>query len=278
MEKFNGENDVYYNALLEYSTTLTNVNASEFYDYGYAQLEKSQKRLVELTHQLGILASANHTVKEAIEAMYNSPSMYFQTPQEILDNFQAELENIKDRLPRIFEPQILTDSVYQVTPHPMSKGRLGIAYFSKASSDGRRPGAFYVNMHNLKAITKNIVATITLHEATPGHHMQDAILTQEAQLPKFVTQFVDLPGDLPSSMPSYMYVAYKEGWGLYSEYLGYDLGIYQNEPMKELGYIKGDLLRSARLVVDVGLHKYGWTRQKAIEFLMDNTGFSPGYF
>ena len=131
-------------------------------------------------------------------------------------------------------------------------------------------------MHNLKSITRNIVATITLHEATPGHHMQDAILSSSQILPRFVTQFVDLPGDLPSSIPSYMYVAYKEGWGLYSEYLGYDLGIYQNEPMKELGYIKGDLLRSARLVVDVGLHKYGWTREKAIEFLIDNTGFSKG--
>ena len=133
-------------------------------------------------------------------------------------------------------------------------------------------------MHNLKSITRNIVATITLHEATPGHHMQDAILSSSQILPRFVTQFVDLPGDLPSSIPSYMYVAYKEGWGLYSEYLGYDLGIYQNEPMKELGYIKGDLLRSARLVVDVGLHKYGWTREKAIEFLIDNTGFSKGDF
>ena len=108
--------------------------------------------------------------------------------------------------------------------------------------------------------------------------MQDAILSSSQILPRFVTQFVDLPGDLPSSIPSYMYVAYKEGWGLYSEYLGYDLGIYQNEPMKELGYIKGDLLRSARLVVDVGLHKYGWTREKAIEFLIDNTGFSKGDF
>ena len=139
-------------------------------------------------------------------------------------------------------------------------------------------GAFYVNMHNLKSMTRDIVATITLHEATPGHHMQDAILSQDTNVPTFVSQFVDLPGDLPSSIPSYMYIAYKEGWGLYSEFLGYDLGIYENQPLKELGYIKGDLLRSARLVLDVGLHKFGWTRTRAIEFLMDNTGYSKGIF
>ena len=75
-------------------------------------------------------------------------------------------------------------------------------------------------------------------------------------------------------MPSSMYDAFREGWGLYSEYLGYDLGIYKNEPLKELGYIKGDLLRSARLVVDVGIHKFGWSRQSAIDFLMKNTGYT----
>ena len=124
MGNSNGD-DAYYNALLEYSTTLTNVNATEFYEYGYAQLEKSQKRLVELAHQLGF-ATKNQTVKQAIEAMYKAKSMFFTTPEDILDNFKDELENIKGRLPRVFEPEILTDSVYEVTPHPMGKGRLGI--------------------------------------------------------------------------------------------------------------------------------------------------------
>ena len=124
MGNSNGD-DAYYNALLEYSTTLTNVNATEFYEYGYAQLEKSQKRLVELAHQLGF-ATKNQTVKQAIEAMYKAKSMFFTTPEAILDNFKDELENIKGRLPRVFEPEILTDSVYKVTPHPMGKGRLGI--------------------------------------------------------------------------------------------------------------------------------------------------------
>ena len=124
MGNSNGD-DAYYNALLEYSTTLTTVNATEFYEYGYAQLEKSQKRLVELAHQLGF-ATKNQTVKQAIEAMYKAKSMFFTTPEAILDNFKDELENIKGRLPRVFEPEILTDSVYEVTPHPMGKGRLGI--------------------------------------------------------------------------------------------------------------------------------------------------------
>ena len=78
-------------------------------------------------------------------------------------------------------------------------------------------GAFYVNSHNLKTMTRDIVATITLHEALPGHHLQSVVNDQAEDLPEFVRNYVALPGDIPSTMPSYMYVAFKEGWGLYSE-------------------------------------------------------------
>lgn len=95
-----------------------------------------------------------------------------------------------------------------------------------------------------------------------------------AELPDFVTKFVGLPGDIGSSLSGGMYIAFSEGWGLYSEFLGHDLGIYKDQPLKELGYVKGDILRSARLVVDVGLHKYGWSASNAVQFLMDNAGYS----
>jgi uncharacterized protein (DUF885 family) len=79
-----------------------------------------------------------------------------------------------------------------------------------------------------------------------------------------------LPSEVPIQLQSYE--AYKEGWGLYSEYLGLEMGIYENEPVKELGLLIGDLLRSSRLVVDTGLHRFGWSRQTAIDFIMKNTG------
>ena len=136
MENFNGDN--YYNALLEYSTTLKMVNATEFYTYGYAQLEKSQKRLVELAEELDF--GQNLTVKKAIDVMYKSKRMYFDTAEEVLETYESELEQIKMKLSTVFEDEILTNRVLDVKPLAMDKGRLGIAYFAKASSDGRRKG------------------------------------------------------------------------------------------------------------------------------------------
>ena len=95
-----------------------------------------------------------------------------------------------------------------------------------------------------------------------------------ADAPDFIRYSID-PDDAsaaPSTFPAH--TAFFEGWGLYSEYLGYELGIYENEPIKELGYIMGDLLRSARLVVDTGLHRFGWSKERAVEFLMKNSAFS----
>ena len=107
-----------------------------------------------------------------------------------------------------------------------------------------------------------MVATFTLHEGQPGHHLQRTVQQNFGdEIPKFA-QF-PLGGSSPSNMIS-SYSAFSEGWGLYSEYLGTQLGVYPNEPMKELGYIMGDLLRSARLVVDTGIHKYGWSRENAV--------------
>ena len=138
-------------------------------------------------------------------------------------------------------------------------------------------------------MSKAQVATFTLHEGQPGHHLQFAV---KEGLPDFAR--FTLAGSSPSGFPGYS--GFAEGWGLYSENLGYELGIYENEPLKgkifslalsklfplfkknisltELGYIMGDLLRSARLVVDTGLHAYGWSRENAVQYLMKNAAFS----
>ncbi len=110
-------------------------------------------------------------------------------------------------------------------------------------------GTFYVNANNRVTMTKNVVATFTLHEGSPGHHMQ-AVLTSKMDLPKFLKYPAVRSASVPSTFPSYS--GYGEGWGLYSEYLGHELGVYENEPQKELGQIMGDLLRSARCMVDTG--------------------------
>ncbi len=98
-------------------------------------------------------------------------------------------------------------------------------------------------------MTKNVVATFTLHEASPGHHMQ-VVVNKKTVMPKFLKYPAVRSASVPSTFSQY--TAYKEGWGLYSEWLGHELGVYKNEPRKEIGQIMGDLLRSSRLIVDTG--------------------------
>ncbi len=109
-------------------------------------------------------------------------------------------------------------------------------------------GAFYVNVDNNETLTRNMVATFTLHEASPGHHLQ-YVVNSKSDMPDFLRHPHEGHG-MPAAFPRYE--AYKEGWGLYSEHLGHDLGVYKNEPRKELGQLNGALLRAARLVVDTG--------------------------
>jgi uncharacterized protein (DUF885 family) len=137
-------------------------------------------------------------------------------------------------------------------------------------SDCMYLGPFYVNANNVKMMSKAVVAAFSLHEGIPGHHLHLTAMS-ELGLPNFLRYPNDVPSEVPSQYP--WYSAFLEGWGLYAEYLGYDLGVYDNEPLKEIGYLMTDMLRSARLVVDTGLHKYGWSRETATEYLIKNTGF-----
>ena len=140
--------------------------------YLYAQaMQKSQTRLLELAKMLGF-ANENSTVSQAIQEMNGNGKMYFESSEEVLEQYVKELDIIKTRLSLIFdEDEILTDRVYTVkvkSADPKMKG--GIAYYSKPTGDGRRTGQFFVNSNNLNAMTRDIVATITLHEASPGEY------------------------------------------------------------------------------------------------------------
>ena len=131
-------------------------------------MQKSQTRLLELAKMLGF-ANENSTVSQAIQEMNGNGKMYFESSEEILEQYVKELDIIKSRLSLIFdEDEILTDRVYTVKVGTALNFKGGIAYYSKPTGDGRRTGQFFVNSNNLDAMTRDIVATITLHEASPG--------------------------------------------------------------------------------------------------------------
>ena len=131
------------------------------------------------------------------------------------------------------------------------------ASYQSPSSDGARPGVFYVNTFNLKAQPIFGMETLSLHEASPGHHFQVAIAQEDTNLPKF-RRF------------NTFYVAYVEGWALYAESLGKELGLF-TDPYQWYGRLSDEQLRAMRLVVDTGLHNKGWSRQQAIDYMLANS-------
>ncbi|MEE8119659.1 MAG: DUF885 domain-containing protein, partial [Gammaproteobacteria bacterium] len=133
------------------------------------------------------------------------------------------------------------------------------ASYQSPSPDGSRPGIFYVNTHNLKAQPKFGTETLFIHEAIPGHHYQIALSQEIESLPRF-RRFGG-------------YTAFAEGWALYAESIGKDLGFF-TDPMQWYGRLNDEQLRAMRLVVDTGLHAKGWTREQAIKFMLDNSSLA----
>jgi uncharacterized protein (DUF885 family) len=136
------------------------------------------------------------------------------------------------------------------------------AYYSAPSMDGRTPGVYFVNLRDLSEMTKIDVPTQDYHEAAPGHHFQVALAQEQTQIPLLRRLLT--------------FNAYGEGWGLYAESLTEELGFYENDPIGRIGYLRWQLWRAARLVVDTGLHSKRWSRQQAIDYLASVTGDAPG--
>jgi len=221
-----------------------------------------QVGLDEVARILGEMDGVKKTVgfKGDREAFFkhleSDPQFYFTQGADLLQGYRDLKVRIDAALPKLFS--VFPKADYQVREVEAYRAQSAAgAYYQGASADGSRPGIFYVNTFNLKAQPKFGMETLSLHEASPGHHFQGSIAQELTGLPKFRR----FGGD---------YTAYVEGWALYAEYLGKELGMF-TDPYQWFGRLNDEQLRAMRLVVDTGLHSLGWSREQAIQYMLENS-------
>ncbi len=239
----------YYRNRIAYHTT-TSLTAEEIHAIGLKEVARDRAEMQKVMDEVGFKG----TLQEFFTKLRSDPQFYYATPDELYRAYVVTAKTIEPELPKLFGHLYRTP--FGVRPIPaISAPNTTTAYYMPPSDDGRRAGYYYVNLYRPEVRPKYEIEVLTSHESVPGHHLQIAIAQELGELPKFRR----LGG----------YTAFVEGWGLYSERLGYDLGLYK-DPYSRFGQLTYDMWRAIRLVVDTGLHAEHWTRQQAIDYFKDN--------
>ena len=248
------EGDKWYQNRLEWFTTTT-LNAEEVHQIGIENVERIH------TDMRGIMQQVNFTgtLPEFFEFMRTDPQFYYPDSEQGREDYMADakayIDTMEAKIPEYFG---LTPEARMVVKRveAFREKSAGKAFYQSPAIDGSRPGIYYANLYDMSAMLTYQMEALAYHEGIPGHHMQRAI-TQELK-------------GIPDFQKYASFTAYTEGWGLYTEELGKDMGFYQ-DPYSDFGRLAMELWRACRLVVDTGLHAKRWSREEAIEYLVDNT-------
>ena len=235
--------------------TTTDLTPDQIHELGLAEVARIQDEMRSLQPAIGVSGDLQALFAHLRDSeAYTLPNTdegreaYLQLARDYVSGIEARLSEVFDLLPRA------PLEVRRV--EPWREGSAGKAFYQGASPDGSRPGIFYANLANTANMPTYQLEALVYHEGLPGHHMQNAVSNELGALPPFRR----FGGNS----------AYGEGWGLYSEYLPKEMGLY-TDPASDLGRLAMELWRAARLVVDTGIHDRRWTRAQAIEYLMQNT-------
>ncbi len=230
--------------------TTTSLTPDEIHDIGLSEVARIRAEMHTIIEQVGFEGGFN----DFLEYLRTDPRFYYETGEELLRAYEAMAKRIDPLMVQVFGK--LPRMPYGIRPIPMAVAPdTTTAYYSRPAADGTRAGFHYVNLYRPDVRPKYEMMALSLHEAVPGHHMQIA-LQQEL-------------GDMPNFRRFGGFTAFSEGWGLYAEYLGEELGLYE-DPYDKFGQLTYEMWRAVRLVVDTGLHYKGWTRDRAIQFFMEN--------
>ena len=230
----------------------TTMTADEVHQLGLGEVQRILGEMDQVRQAVGF----DGDLEAFFTFLETDPRFYFTKGQDLVQGYRDLKLRIDAALPKLFS--VLPKADYEVREVEAFRARSAAgAYYQQPSADGSRPGIFYVNTFNLRAQPKFGMETLSLHEASPGHHFQVTIQQELEDLPRFRR----FGGD---------YTAYVEGWALYAEYLGKALGLF-TDPYQWFGRLNDEQLRAMRLVVDTGLHAKGWTREQAIQYMLDNS-------
>ena len=238
-------------AYLVRRTTTTDLTAEEIHATGLAEVSRIQEEIQDVMNQVGFAGDLH----EFFDFLNTDPQFYFTERQDLLDGYNALRDVIDPNAARLFKTIPKADYEIRLVEPFREKSASGGQYRG-ASPDGSRPGVFFANAYDLSARPKWAMESLFLHEAVPGHHFQGALTLELVDLPKF-RQFGS-------------YTAYGEGWGLYAESIGRELGAY-TDPYQYFGKLNAELWRAIRLVVDTGFHYYGWTREEVLAYMYANS-------
>jgi uncharacterized protein (DUF885 family) len=238
------EGDAYYAFRVRQSTTL-NKTAAEVHQIGLDEVKRDEAEMLAIVHKLGFADLPSFSA-----ALKTNPKEHPASREQLIDAYRGYIGQMKPRLPELFGR--LPKAPLDVVPVPgyMEKDQAA-AYYEQGTPDGSRPGRVNVNAYNFAERSLAPVEAVSYHEGIPGHHLQVSIAQELTGLPAFRTQA--------------NYTAYTEGWALYSERLGKEIGFYQ-DPYSEYGRLEADMWRAIRLVVDTGVHSQHWTRQQMVDF------------
>ncbi|OSY88220.1 hypothetical protein WH52_05400 [Tenacibaculum holothuriorum] len=240
--------EYYQHAIKNYTTT--NMTADEIHELGLQEVARILSEMEKIKEQVGFKGS----LKEFFNYVRNHKDlMPYTEPQQIIDNFNAIHEKMKPQLEKLFGNKPKTPFVVKQTEK--FREASASAEYNPGSLDGTRPGVFYTPIPDATKYNVFSDEALFLHEAIPGHHYQIS-LTQENK-------------DLPDFRKTLWYSAYGEGWALYTENLGRELGLY-SDPYQYFGMLGMEMHRAIRLVVDTGMHAKGWSREKAIQYSLEN--------
>jgi uncharacterized protein (DUF885 family) len=231
--------------------TTTNLSPKEIHDIGKREVERIHREMEAIIQKVGFKGS----FQEFVTFLRTDTRFYYTKPEDLVAGYRDISKRVDALLPQLFA--VLPRNTYGVREIPDYEAPAQTtAYYQPGAADGSRAGFYMVNTYKLETRPKYEMEALSLHEAVPGHHLQ-------------ISRAQELEG-LPDFRRNAGYTAYVEGWALYAESLGSEIGFY-TDPYSKFGQLTYEMWRACRLVVDTGMHALGWSRKQAIDFMKENT-------